>query len=215
MRLTTLLLVLLAPVSKLGVVIVMAEPPDGLLVEQYAAGDGGPSLRALRGKTTVGGTTNKKCGSKKGCPTPTPTPPPTPLVGTSCPAVSPVLSGADMTCGSQGKKCSFEYETTTPGAICKNKDDCTCKQGKWVCASQIGCIDDAPAYIEKCPKLSPVVSKITDCLDNSKQLCEYGYNIPIPKTPVICAHKDVCTCSGQWQWDCQIDTKCSIPEDRP
>jgi hypothetical protein len=209
MRLTSLLLVLLATLSQLAVmaatlddVIVLVEQEQNQQEEYVGDEDGGvssstrrSSLRALGG-TKNGGTTNKK----------------------SCPAVSPVLSGGAMTCSSKGKTCSFEYESTFPGAICKNKDDCTCSnQGKWVCASHIGCVDDAPVYIKKCPAVSPVVSKIASCLDNSKQqLCEYKYNTPMPKIPEgTCAHKDACTCNSQWQWDCQIDTKCSIPYDRP
>jgi hypothetical protein len=222
MRITTLLLVLLASVSQLAVSF--AEPADGVARPQQeqdvdqAPDDGvrtsSEALRLLRGKKT-GGTTTKKCGNKKGCPTPSPTP----QKSTSCPAVSPVLSGggSDMTCDSKGKKCSFEYESTPPGAICQNKDDCTCsKQGKWVCTYQATCIDDSPMYIETCPEVSPIVSKITACLDNSKQLCEYKYNTPMPEIPEgTCEHKDVCSCNAQWQWACQGSTKCSIPYDRP
>jgi hypothetical protein len=128
-----------------------------------------------------------------------------------------VAWGRRLTCDSKGKKCSFEYESTPPGAICQNKDDCTCsKQGKWVCTYQATCIDDSPMYIETCPEVSPIVSKITACLDNSKQLCEYKYNTPMPEIPEgTCEHKDVCSCNAQWQWACQGSTKCSIPYDRP
>ena len=67
-----------------------------------------------------------------------------------CPSESPLVT-QNMTCdeadGGLPTPCTFEYNTSSPEAICSNKDECTCNNGTWECYIAVGCVTADPSVV--------------------------------------------------------------------
>jgi hypothetical protein len=122
-----------------------------------------------------------------------------------CPKVTPVSSGNEK-CGIKGQKCTFEYTSTIPGGICKNKDDCICKDGYWDCEENSACISDNPPFIVGCPETSPVKTQEESCDDEHQEdPCSYAYPSTIPGGR--CESIDTCSCT-KGKWKCKTVQEC-------
>ena len=58
-----------------------------------------------------------------------------------CPLESPLVSN-ETTCDPEhyDSLCVFEYSTSSPAAMCTNKDECTCMSGTWDCSPSVDCV---------------------------------------------------------------------------
>ena len=71
------------------------------------------------------------------------------LPAVPCPEVSPIKSNVTVCEGKE--QCTFAYDSTIPGGICKSNDDCSCVNNSWSCLSSISCVDNNPPVVQPVP----------------------------------------------------------------
>ncbi|KAI2507698.1 hypothetical protein MHU86_6697 [Fragilaria crotonensis] len=121
-----------------------------------------------------------------------------------CPEQSPVVGDTDALCSMEGQICTFTYEATSPDAICTNRDECKCTNGKWDCNPSIGCVSANPPFIIACPAESPLVTNETTCdAEHQEDPCTFEYSTT--SADAICTNTDVCSCTIG-TWDCNVRT---------